>query len=153
MNKTDIEEDINKLNKFCEYEDSVVLVDDKLFDIQYAIENILAELKRLQEENELQRKQLNDAFTKGFIHKDEIKDIQTKANKYDRLLEKIKDRIESIKKCYEKEINKYYDESIGTLNISCLNKKEKQELLNKRNCLIVQKATFKEVLELLDTEK
>lgn len=87
-----------------------------------------------------------------FMHKF-VKPLIIKANKYDSLVEKIKDRIKSVEKCYEKEVKTYYDESIGILNVSCLNKKEKQELLNKRNCLIVQKATFKEVLELLDTEK
>lgn len=38
------------------------------------LETVLKELKRLQEENNIQRKQLNDAFSNGFIHKDKIRE-------------------------------------------------------------------------------
>lgn len=44
-----------------------------LRDIE-AIETVLKELKRLQEENSLQRWQLNSAFDNGFIHKDKIRE-------------------------------------------------------------------------------
>ena len=38
-----IDDDINKLNKFCEYEDAVVLCEEALYEIQEAIERILSE--------------------------------------------------------------------------------------------------------------
>lgn len=56
-------------------------------------------------------------------------------------------RIESVDKTYEREVGKYYDESIGSLNLSALNKKEKESLINTRNCLLVQKAVYNEVLD------
>lgn len=42
-NVASIDDDINKLNKFCEYEDTVVLCEEALYEIQEAIERILSE--------------------------------------------------------------------------------------------------------------
>lgn len=42
-NVAKIDDDINKLNKFCEYEDTVVLCEEALYEIQEAIERILSE--------------------------------------------------------------------------------------------------------------
>lgn len=38
------------------------------------------------------------------------------------------------------------------INISYLSKKEREEVINKRNCLLVQKATYQEILSLLEKE-
>ena len=50
-------------------------------EIPKAMANILAEreqknrrIQELEEENHIQRKQLNDAFERGFIHKDKVKE-------------------------------------------------------------------------------
>lgn len=55
-------DDIHKLNKFCEYEDAVVLCEEALYEIQEAIERILlereqdkAKIKELEEENYVQK--------------------------------------------------------------------------------------------------
>ena len=55
---SNIEDDIKKLNKFNEYENTVVLSEEALYEIQDAIEHILAEreqdkarIKELEEEN------------------------------------------------------------------------------------------------------
>ena len=52
-NVAKIEDDVKILDKFCEYESSVVLIDGALIEVQEAIVNILAELeqkdKRIQE--------------------------------------------------------------------------------------------------------
>lgn len=88
-----------------------------------------------------------------FMHKF-VKPLIIKANKYDSLVEKIRYRIKSVKNCYDDLIKPYYDEELNIINTSYMNKKEKEEFINKRNCLLVQKATFEEVLqELLDFEK
>ena len=42
-NVVNIEDDIKILNKFCEYEDAVVLSEDALEEVQDALQNILAE--------------------------------------------------------------------------------------------------------------
>lgn len=56
-NVANIEDDIKVLNKFCEYEDAVVLTDNALEEVQDAIQNILAEReqkdKRIKELEEL----------------------------------------------------------------------------------------------------
>ena len=53
-------DDIHKLNKFCEYEDAVVLCEEALYEIQEAIERILSErgqdkarIKELEEANKI----------------------------------------------------------------------------------------------------
>jgi len=40
-----------------------------------AIENLIKRNKKLEEENAIQRKQLNSAFDRGFIHKDLVKKL------------------------------------------------------------------------------
>ena len=74
--------DIKILNKFCEYEDADVLTEDVLEEVQDALQNILAEreqkdkrIKELEEENTLQRRQLNSAFDNGYIHTDKIRKL------------------------------------------------------------------------------
>ena len=73
-NVANIEDDVKILDKFCEYESSVVLIDGALIEVQDAIQNILAEreqkdkrIKKLEEENVIQRRQLNSAFDNGYI--------------------------------------------------------------------------------------
>lgn len=85
---SDIEEDVKILNNFCEYEDAVVLTDYALTLAQEAIINILAEreqkdkrIQELEEENHIQRKQLNDAFDRGFIPKQVVIDKINEINK------------------------------------------------------------------------
>ena len=57
----------------------------------------------------------------------------------------LKTRIESVEKAYEDLIKPYYVEGVG-LNVSYMNKKEKEEFINKRNCLLVQKQCYQEIL-------
>lgn len=45
-----IEDAIKKLKKFCDYEDSVVLIDNALIEIQDAIEIVLGNAKNINEE-------------------------------------------------------------------------------------------------------
>lgn len=54
-------------------------------------------------------------------------------------------RIDSVGNTYD-ELVKPYKTDYG-INISLMNNMEKQEFINKRNCLIVQQETYKEVLK------
>ncbi len=65
---------------------------------------------------------------KNYIHKDTIKK-----------------HLKSVEKVYEEEM-KPYQTDYG-LDVTYLSKKEKAELVNKRNCLIVQMETYKQLLE------
>ena len=62
----------------------------------------------------------------------------------------IRKRMEQTKKVYDEEIKPYMIE-VGNgekvLNVTGLNKKEKAELINKRNCLLVQIKTYEMLLE------
>jgi hypothetical protein len=65
---------------------------------------------------------------KNYIHKD-----------------KIRERIEQTKKTYQEEMKPYQTEY--GLDVTYLSKKEKEELINKRNCLLTQIKTYEMLLE------
>lgn len=58
----------------------------------------------------------------------------------------LKSRVQSVDNC----LNKLVDPSIGMINVSGLSKKEKEKVVNQRNCLLVQKHCYNEILELLE---
>ena len=59
--------------------------------------------------------------------------------------DKIRKDLETCQKVYEKEM-KPYQRDYG-LDVTYLSKKEKEELVNKRNCLITQMKTYEMLLE------
>ena len=59
--------------------------------------------------------------------------------------DKIKERIKTIKEIYEREMKPYQTEY--GLNVSLLSKKEKDELIGKRNGLLLQIAAYESLLE------
>ena len=59
-------------------------------------------------------------------------------------------RIEDVEKCYNDLIKPYYDVELGILNVSLMSKKEKEEFINKRNCLLVQRECYQEILEFVE---
>lgn len=59
-------------------------------------------------------------------------------------------RIEDVEKCYNDLIKPYYDEKINIINVSLMSKKEKEEFINKRNCLLVQRECYQEILDKLE---
>lgn len=61
--------------------------------------------------------------------------------------DKIKERIEEQTKRIDKLLEDMIDKSTGCINVSYLSKKEKEEVIAKRNSLIVQKATLQQVKE------
>lgn len=60
----------------------------------------------------------------------------------------IEEALEVCKKVYEKEM-KPYQREYG-LDVTYLNKKEKAELTNKRNCLITQMETYRQLLNRIE---
>lgn len=82
------------------------------------------------------RKRHIDELLDNSISKDTIKEYVGKKTKFiDKLLDEM------------------IDKSTGTINLSYLSVKEQEELINKRNCLLVQKATLQQILEELLEEK
>ena len=111
-------------------------VDLKKTEIE-AFEILIHNFEQLAEENEElkierdgYRTQVNSAFDKGFIHKDKIK-------------EKIEEQIKRINKL----LDEMKDKSTGFINVTYLSKKEKEEVIAKRNSLVVQRATLQQLKE------
>lgn len=69
-----------------------------------------------------------------------------------KLIEKLEERIQSVEKCYQDFIKPYYDEKLNLINTSFMSKKEKEEFINKRNCLLVQKHCYEEIFKILKGE-
>ena len=100
-------------------------------ELQEAYETVLHELEHLQKENEeLKDIDLTTVHIKGVC------------DEKDRWRNKIKEKIDNQVERIEKLLDEMVDKSIGMINVSYLNKKEREEVLNKRNCLLVQKATL-----------
>ena len=59
----------------------------------------------------------------------------------------LNERIKSVEECYNKELP-WIDLGEGhkVINVSGLSKDEEFDIVNKRNCLIIQKHTYEEVL-------
>lgn len=63
-------------------------------------------------------------------------------------------RIKSVNETYERELPLMdLGEGQKVINVSCLSKKEKEEVINKRNCLLVQKHTYQEILDFIEGEQ
>lgn len=80
--------------------------------------------------------------------------LQNKLNKYEsreqKLIEKLEERIKAVDKCYNELLTDVG--GIKIINVTGLTKKEKEEIINKRNCLLVQKYCYEEILEILKKE-
>ena len=55
-------------------------------------------------------------------------------------------RIADVEKAHSELIKPYYDEKLGIINVSLMNRKEKEEFINARNCLLVQQACYDEII-------
>lgn len=76
--------------------------------------------------------------------------IQLETQKQE-VIEKLEERIQSVEKCYNEMLSDVG--GIKIINVSGLSRKEKEEVVNKRNCLLVQKHCYEEILEILKGEK
>lgn len=99
-NKTDIEEDIRKLEKVIKLAKETGL-DRTLANL---IENILADRERLNKEVKIKNgdiEWIQNKINKHFISDTEYIEIQEKANKYDSLVNKIKKKLAKLQEEYE----------------------------------------------------
>ena len=119
-----IEDAIKKLKKFCDYEDSVVLIDNALIEIQDAIEIVLGNLEALCDMQKSADRELENARRINEEHKREngelrekVKELEEELYSANKIVEeyldgipkqKIKDKIEEI----EKEENLYAKNNI-----------------------------------------
>ena len=97
------------------------------------------------------RKETQDytIYVDGYISVDVLnKTLQLESDKQ-KLIEKLEERMKSVEKCYQDLIKPYYDERLNMINVSFMSRKEKEEFTNKRNCLLVQKHCYAEILEIV----
>lgn len=59
-------------------------------------------------------------------------------------------RIKSVDKCYDELLTDVG--GVKIINVTGLDKKEVQEVINKRNCLLVQKYCYEEILKFVKGE-
>lgn len=76
--------------------------------------------------------------------------IQLESDKQ-KLIEKLEERIKAVDKCYNELLTDVG--GIKIINVTGLTKKEKEEVINKRNCLLVQKHCYVEILSILKGKK
>lgn len=113
------------------------------------------------EEIENMKRYFNECIIKDTVYEEDLtlnfievakKYIEELETREQKLIEKLEDRIKSVEKCYQDLIKSYYDEKLNIINTSSMSKKEKAEFINKKNCLLVQKHCYEEILEILKGE-
>ena len=118
-------------------------------------ENQKVELAILNEKQKEMNKLKNTVSSyHGMFKKQEkqIKELQKENEEKDKQIEQyLNKRIKDIEKCYNEMLTDIG--GIKIINITGLSKKEKEEVINKRNCLLVQKHCYQEILEKLAKEK
>lgn len=80
--------------------------------------------------------------------KKKVEQLETDKQK---LIEKLEKKIKNIDKLLDEMITDMGD-GIKIINLTGLTRKEKEEVVNKRNCLLVQKYSCKEILKILKGE-
>ena len=92
-------------------------------------------------------------FLKIYIQCDYLKKKgDKKMKKESQIIKYLGERIKSVEQCYQNLIEPYYDEKLNVINTSSMTKKEKEEFINKRNCLMVQKYCYEEILKFIKGE-
>ena len=115
---------------------------------QEAIKTVLQALEELQEENEGIKARV-DKYIQGGNETLRLEHEETLKYYHENYIEKdkIKEKIEEQTKRIDKLLEDMIDKSTGCINVSYLSKKEKEEVIAKRNSLVVQKATLKQFEE------
>lgn len=87
-----------------------------------------------------------DKFVKTIIKRN----LQLETQKQE-LIEKLEEKIMIIDKLYDEMLTDVG--GIKIINVTGLSRKEKEEVTNKRNCLLVQKHCYEEILKILKGDK
>lgn len=151
----DLETDIGNYNEYNDYSQKRIERDKIILrilksnkEIQEALRNHIKVLNSKEKEHKTRIRNLE---SKIIQQKEQISGLRGKYHIDAWLLEdyisidEIKECLASVEKVYEREMKPYQTEY--GLDVTYLNKKEKAELINTRNCLIVQMETYKRLLE------
>ena len=137
-----LSKDINELLNFVGVESTVFKI--KKTEAK-SINTVLQALEDLQKENEGIKARIDKYIQGGnetlrLEHEETLKYYHENYIEKDKIKEKVKEQTKIIDKLLEDMI----DKNTGCINVSYLSKKEKEEVINKRNCLLVQKATLQQ---------
>lgn len=113
-----------------------------------AIDTVLQALEELQKENEGIKARV-DKYLQGGSETLRLEHEETLKYYHENYIskDKIKEKIEEQTKRIDKLLEDMIDKSTGCINVSYLSKKEKEEIIAKRNSLLVQRATLQQVKE------
>lgn len=117
-----------------------LITDEDIRKIDNNFENIVKEFTK----SYVKEKDL--VLAQHIMKKQQDKLDQLEADKQ-KLIEKLEERIKAVDKCYNKLLTDVG--GIKIINVTGLTKKEKEKIINKRNCLLVQKYCYEEILEIL----
>lgn len=129
-----------------------------LKELDEAIKNVDKGERIMQSKEEIEKdikllKNISESFTYSMWSEDTealrrilnyIDHLETEKQK---VIEKLEEIIQSVEKCYNEMLSDVG--GIKIINVSGLSRKEKEEVVNKRNCLLVQKHCYEEILEIL----
>lgn len=113
---------------------------------KYAIEKSKNIIKEHKEEKEDCSIEVSLAYDMQYVE-EYIDQLESDKQK---LIEKLEERIKAVDKCYNELLTDVG--GIKIINVTGLTKKEKEEVINKRNCLLVQKHCYVEILSILKGE-
>lgn len=71
-------------------------------------------------------------------------------NEKSKIVKYLEERIKSVDKCYDELLTDVG--GVKIINVTGLDRKEVQEFINKRNCLLVQKYCYEEILKFVEGE-
>lgn len=71
-------------------------------------------------------------------------------NEKSKIVKYLEKRIKSVDKCYNKLLTDVG--GVKIINVTGLDRKEVQEVINKKNCLLVQKYCYEEILKFVKGE-
>lgn len=134
------------------YGGKIVLTSEQLKKYQKAIRKLIERNEELEENSKLTGNDIENFKAQAYMlgRSDENEAMKGVIERHYISRDKIKKDLKTCEKVYEREM-KPYKRDYG-LDVSLLNRKEKAELINKRNCLITQMETYKQLLGGIENE-
>ena len=111
-NVAKIEDDIKVLNKFCEYEEAVVLTDNALEEVQDAIQHILAEREQMLKEKQDDKKDIIDF--QNALNEENLRcaNYAIENNELKKRIQELEEQVKTLDEAYTgtiKESKKWFD--------------------------------------------
>lgn len=131
-NVANIEDDIKVLNKFCEYEEAVVLTDNALEEVQDAIQHILSEREQMLKEKQDDKKDIIDF--QNALNEENLRcaNYAIENNELKKRIQELEEQVKTLDEAYTgtiKESKKWFDIAHNSIPMQVVI--DKMEELNK----------------------